>query len=240
MEPVIDTLAEMGFVKDIVGRDGIVHQRKIDDFLLPGIHHPPTDKASKNAVATIPQFQLTLESQTNVQICASQGAICYVTKYVTKKEEGRQCLTKADKKHNILINALDHYDVGRSSVKIAIDKLIAQKGQGPAIGREVSSPQMSMHVLDIPYHITNVKFIFCSTLPLEFRRAGLKTAAGSKVLDPHYNLIPVIKRAALNDPERQFSPNQQIQIRDFAETPFTVDTTTSYSLRPPELLQFIG
>jgi len=235
----IETLEELGYARKDTTPDGTFLGWDIHPVLLPGTWHPPTEEDS-TLVATIPLFQVVLGSQTNVQVCSSNGAICYVTKYVTKSEEGRQCMTKAEKDETIRIQALPQYNVGRSSSKIAEERIREQRGQGNPMMMEVSSPQMSMHTLDLSYYITNVDFIFASTFPLESRRAGLKVGGGSKVYDLQYNLIPVTMREALNDPERQFTQHQQILIRDFADSPFIVDATTSYSLRSPELIQFIG
>lgn len=239
LKKYIATLDKLGYTKDIPNIGGGVHSKEIDTFLCPGTWHPPSDVDSHKHVSTAPLFQVVLGSQTNVQVCSSQGAVCYVTKYVTKAEEGRQCMTKAEK-DAIRIEAKDQYNMARTSSRIAEEKIRAKKGQGNPLFMEVTSPQMSMHVLDCPYHITNVEFTFASTFPLESRRAGLKVSGGSKVLDHQHNLIPVQKKEALNNAERQFLPDQQVLMEDFADGQFTVDATTSYSLRPPELLQFTG
>ena len=146
----------------------------------------------------------------------------------------------AEKDLTVKVKAMDFYNPSRSSSKIAEEKKRVLAGQGNPLSREVSHPQMSMHTLGKPYSITNVEFTFASTFPLESRRAVVKAGGTSRVFDDQHQLIPFLKRQALNDLERQFSPHQQIYIKDFGESAFAVDATTSYSLRPPELIQFLG
>jgi len=208
----MDTLERLGYVDKVYAMNGKVLGRTIHPFLLPGTWHPPTDRDTKdkNGVPTVPL------------------------------EEGRQCMMTAEKDLTVKVKAMDFYNPSRSSSKIAEEKKRVLAGQGNPLSREVSHPQMSMHTLGKPYSITNVEFTFASTFPLESRRAVVKAGGTSRVFDDQHQLIPFLKRQALNDLERQFSPHQQIYIKDFGESAFAVDATTSYSLRPPELIQFLG
>jgi len=239
LQSIMDTLERLGLVEVVHSQNGEVYTRTIAPELVPGLWHPPSVPNNK-CVQTIPPFQFVMGSQTNVQCCASRGAICYVCKYVSKGDLGRYCLTKVEKDMKLRIKALPQYNVGRTSSAIAEERIRAEAGQSNCLLREISSSEMSMAALGLPYHITNVHFVHASTQPLEFRVAGVKTHAVSKVHDEHHALIPVTMRQTLNDVEQQFTLDQQMLMDDFGHSAFHVDNTTSYSLRPPPLFQFLG
>ena len=85
--------------------------------------------------------------------------------------------------------------------------------------------------------MTNVNFIHASTHPVEMR-TGVKRMSShciSKVINEEGHLKPVVARNSLPQ-HRQFRANQQTLMFEYGTGTYHLDNTSSFSLRPPELL----
>jgi len=114
--------------------------------------------------------------------------------------------------------------------------------QNSHMGREICLAEIVWFLLDHPYSYCNSNFVHVPTLPLEsrigvinkFKRTS-KFLAGSSADD----IFAVRGRVEAELPEeRQFGADQLAHIEDYRQSPYWCDATSSFNVRPPELLVF--
>ena len=118
-------------------------------------------------------------------------------------------------------------------------------------GMAISETEALMLLLGYDQICTNIKFVHVSTIPMEERLAydcsksvesfqrNQWRADQSSDLNSH-DIIPiVVVRRELGPPDwRQLSSSQEIVVKDQLLSPLSIDPTTIFSVRAPEL-QFV-
>lgn len=179
----------------------------------------------------------------NFQKTDEQFAAGYLSCYAGGTDEKRQVVFKptAPKEKasgalpvTIQARELHHEKITRAH---AASLEFLKKNHAPdALAREMPVTEMIWYSQDLPYIMTNLEFVHCSTrdpehrLAVERRHAGI----GRKLLHDDGVLIPVRTRQVF-PAWRQFTANQVLFMREAVESRYYVDKTSSFSLRPPEL-----
>ena len=106
--------------------------------------------------------------------------------------------------------------------------------------REISTAEMLWQALGLDRIICNANFVSCNTLPFEKRAAVKKHFGGSMSKKLTAENGQPLMTTIRNDmpPERQFDEYQAVLIEEYQTGDYYLDTTTTYSARPPELWVF--
>ena len=162
--------------------------------------------------------------------------VSYLVKYVSGKEEHQRVRVVPSK----LITEVNVETADHAHEKITGAKRIAdnKEARNPTQGREVALTEVLWFILGCHYTYTNAQFVHVSTKPLENRIGLLKNRTAIEA-DSSDDLGPVLcRRRAGLDEWRQFTDSQQALIDDYCRSPYWVDSTSSFNIRPPELLFF--
>jgi hypothetical protein len=176
-----------------------------------------------------------LQACTNLQYCDRKFQLAYVAKYAAGYDEKCHVTLTSTAKDSQTIDAEVQQPI---HIKITGQAMKASKAHRNALAREISLPEMIWFCARLPYiryptHMTHV-----STMPPEYRAAIIKRhSAVSRVEGDGGHLHPVEARCHL-PVWRQFTASQELAMTDFARGSYYLDTTTGFSLRPPELLIF--
>ena len=183
-------------------------------------------------------------SMVNVQVCSRKFMSSYLAKYVAKVNEMKEVyLGRQSDTSDISVERADdanNLGTGQSSnsKKCKSDK--QKKGDAKdskrTTYREVGLAEMLWKLHKLPYILTNVEFVHYSTHAPEHRYYVKKHFMNMKPkTNDILNLEVVADRRNLPS-WRQFSHNQLLMIQQLQSSNFYVDKTTSFSIRPPELL----
>jgi AAA domain len=109
------------------------------------------------------------------------------------------------------------------------------------LGREVSLAEVIWFVLGFRYTFCTCDFVHISTLPLENRSAVLQSSWQKTASRPQTakDLKAVVDRRSQGLPAwRLFTDNQVAHVEDYLKSPYYIDMTSSFNIRPPEMLFF--
>jgi hypothetical protein len=95
-------------------------------------------------------------------------------------------------------------------------------------------------LLDLPYTYCNAEFVHVATVPLETRVGifqRLRNESKHLLGETTDDIPPVRGRVEANLPDwRLFTCSQLAHIEDYRRSPYWCDLTSSFNVRPPELL----
>jgi len=238
-EDVYLLLEEMGLAhkeEDFFEPDG---KWVVDNSLQAGKWHY---YATQNEffLATIPLVSAICRSSTNVDMCDRKFQVSYLVKYVAGKEE-HQLVDVAGTK-DVTEAKITTEEHGHEKITNCKKLLSAKEKQSAHLGREISLAEVVWFLLGFPYTYCTSDFISVGTLPLE-HRVGILRCAKQKnpvLASSNTDVLPVVAgrvKAKLPD-WRCFSTGQLVHIEDYRKSPYWCDATSSFNIRPPELLFF--
>ena len=117
----------------------------------------------------------------------------------------------------------------------------AKEKANPHLGREICLSEIEWFDLGLPYTWCTAQFVHVSTLPVENRVAVLRSSNVSASLRPaDGSRIPAVDgRIEAKLPAwRLFTGSQRVHVEDYIRSPYSHDATSSFNVRPPELLIF--
>ena len=197
----------------------------LDDILKCGRWNYPTEPGLRSVPSNGMLFSV-FQSMVNVQVCGLRFMTAYLAKYMTKLEHKRKVYFSTRKgSSNIDADSVDD------------EKKNGRKGTEETYSshREIGLFEMLWKLFEFPYSITNIEFQHYSTHPPEHRYCIRKCRRKPKNSHEGSAPIVVLNREALPT-WRQFTSTQVLMVRQLSHSNFIVDRTTSFSLRPPELL----
>ena len=189
-------------------------------------------------LSSIPLLSAICRSSTNVDMCDKKFQVSYLVKYVAGKEE-HQLVNVAGTAEitEVTITTEEH-----AHEKITnCGRLVATKERkNPHQGREISLAEVVWFNLGFTYTYCTADFVHVPTVPLENRIGVLhKHSQSSAVTSASKVLTTVELRSAASLPRwRQFTDSQLAHMEDYSKSPYCLDTTSAFNIRPPELLIF--
>jgi hypothetical protein len=171
-------------------------------------------------------------------MCDRKFQVNYLVKYISGKEE-HQVVNVAATKDMTEVGLTTE---GHAHEKITGCNLVNKTKEGANTGREICLAELVWFLLGLPYTYCNAEFAQVSTLPLEsrvgvrrqFKRVS-KLLSGECVDD----IGAVRGRLIAGLPDwRRFSDDQLVHIEDYRTSPYWCDLTSSFNVRPPELVMF--
>jgi hypothetical protein len=214
------------------------HRWILDDSLAAGKWHYPA-RQDEFFLASIPLLSAICRSATNVDMCDRKFQVSYLIKYICGKEE-HQLVDVSGTKDMTEVNIVtaDHrHEKITGCNKLSRRKQTANRNDG----REICLPEIVWYLLHISYTYTNAHFVHVHTVPLENRAAVRYSVRrrSSAALDSCEEDPAIIGRIRANLPQwRQFSDSQRLRAADYRNSPFQCDATSSFNVRPPELMFF--
>ena len=191
-------------------------------------------------LSSIPLVSAICQSSTNVDMCDRKFQVSYLIKYVTGKEEHQLVdVTGTKDKSEIRLTTDAHAHEKITSCRRATEKKI--NSSKSCMGREVSLAEVVWFVLGMRYTHCTADFVHTHTLPLENRVGILANGKPSKfVRDSETGVLNTVHlRIVANLPSwRCFTDAQIKHIEDFCNSPYIMDLTSGFNIRPPELLFF--
>jgi len=110
------------------------------------------------------------------------------------------------------------------------------------MGREICLAEVVWFLLGLPYTHCNADFVHVATVPLENRAGVLRQYKKMpKVLSAEStdDVEAVCGRLIADLPEwRRLSADQLAHVDDYRTSPYWCDVTSSFNVRPPELVFF--
>ena len=186
-------------------------------------------------LASIPLLSAICRSATNVDKTDQKFQVNYLCKYIAGVEEHRLVEVTGTKDiSEVKVTTEDHAHEKITGCK----KILSQKEEKkPHHGREVSLTEVVWFALGLPYTYCNANFVHVPTLPLENRVGVLRHSRSISTTSRDDSAVTGRVTAGL--PEwRQFTANQEVHIEDYRRSPYWCDATSSFNIRPPELLFF--
>ena len=167
-----------------IGLAEIIHQSEYDkdvkyndDFFSPKRHIPPTMNTFDLNMSPVEgkTFSACLSMQ-NIQTLTDCGGVNkYVCKYIGKIDEQNYVVVYVDSKGQLATKGqFLHNTKIATSKKNEDDARAKSRDSTHPQGRAISLNEMVHLLLKYPEIITNLVFIFISTLPLEFRAGTAK------------------------------------------------------------------
>jgi hypothetical protein len=186
-------------------------------------------------VPTNPRLFVAMRACTNVQCCDNKFQVSYLCKYAAGLDEKCQVTLTHSRSDPHTVNADVHEQM---NMKITGQAIKASKKHVNALAREIPLTEMIWFSAGLPYVTYPAEITNVSTMPPEYRAAIVKhVSVHQRVEGGGGQLKPVETRRELPD-WRQFTPNQELAMLDFARGTYCLDVTTGFSLRPPELVIF--
>ena len=196
----------------------------LDELLRYSMYNYPKEPGFKS-VPTNGQLFALFKSMVNVQVCSPMFQGSYLAKYVSKVTPSKSVhLSKSNGNISVEIDAEKSSKDSGSSRRSQICR------KGSSAVRQVTLPEMWWILLQFPYTFTNVKFLNFSTHAPEHRYHLKKQKSNARVC---YKSIEDRQGLPV---WRQFTNNQVIFAKQFKESKFSVDKTSTFSVRPPELI----
>jgi Helitron helicase-like domain at N-terminus/PIF1-like helicase len=187
-------------------------------------------------IASIPIVSAICNSATNVDMCDRKFQTSYLVKYISGKEEHQLADVKASKTiTEVTMNTQPH-----AHEKITgCQKLMSRKMKaGSQMAREICLAEIVWFVLGLPYTYCNAEFVHVPTLPLE-NRVGILRQNKNASRSSTDNISAQHGRIAANLPAwRLLSREQLAHVEDYIKSPYWTDVTSSFNVRPPELVLF--
>jgi hypothetical protein len=187
---------------------------------------------------TVASIAWSCRASTNVQKCDRKFLMSYLLKYNAGKDEKAQIRFFAKPDSDVVRTQ----SLGFRNIKITSQKLLAEKENAKLhpLAREIGMPEMLFVLSNLQYVHSSVQFVHVPTFPPEHRMAVRKNPKKIKRISSDGRLNVVVLRGSLPSTQqwRQFTNSQMLMIKDYEEGVHYPDTTTAFSLRPPELLIF--
>ena len=205
---------------------------------FPGKYHY-YGQSDEFFLATIPRLSAICRSSTNVDMCDRKFQVSYLVKYIGGHEEHR-LVDVSGSKHisEVDVRTEDH---AHEKISSCATKQAKKEAAKPHLGREVSLAEVIWFVLGFRYTFCTSDFVHISTLPLENRSAVLQSTWHRKAAQPQTaeDLKAVVDRRNQGLPAwRLFTDSQVAHVEDYLKSPYYIDITSSFNIRPPELRFF--
>jgi hypothetical protein len=189
-------------------------------------------RADEFFIASIPLLSAITRSATNVDKCDRRFQTSYLVKYISGKEE-HQLVDVAGSKDidEVKVTTEEH-----AHEKITTCRKIGESKEKirPHLGREMSLAEVVWFVLGFPYTHCTADFVHVPTLPLENRAAVLRFFK-----PPAMTGTTADERRTAGLPSwRQFTATQEAHMEECIKSSFSIDTTSAFNIRPPELVVF--
>jgi hypothetical protein len=205
-----------------------------DEKLRSGRWHYKSDGASDHASPTIPVLLAIFKSSTNVQHCDPRFQVAYLIKYISKEENHAFVYNKNQKSmEDVALETDTVRNMTYHSEKVAQN--IQDKDKAP-IGREICYQEILWNLFGFEYSETNVEFIHVSTFPPEFRGGVLRNSRHGK--QDHTEVVDINEDRMSLPQWRRFTDYQVILHDSYTKSKFTIDNTSKFNIRPPELVVF--
>lgn len=210
----------------------------LDGSLTAGKWHYPA-RQDEFFLASIPLLSAICRSATNVDMCNRKFQVSYLIKYICGKEE-RQLVDVSGTKNITEVNvttAEHQHEKITGCNKRAREKQTANRNDG----REICLPEIVWYLLDTNYTYTNAQFVHVHTVPLENRTAiiSMDKRGMSAAVNCDDEDSAISGRIRANLPHwRRFTDNQRLLVANYRNSPFQCDVTSSFNVRPPELMFF--
>jgi hypothetical protein len=211
----------------------------VDDALKAGKWHYCA-RNDEFFLASIPLVSAICRSSTNVDMCDRKFQVSYLVKYISGKEEHQLVDVAASKDMTqVTLHTQPH-----AHEKIThCQQIMANKRQkSSTFGREICLAEVVWFLLDLPYTYCNAEFVHVATVPLETRVGifqRLRNESKHLLGETTDDIPPVRGRVEANLPDwRLFTCSQLAHIEDYRRSPYWCDLTSSFNVRPPELLFF--
>jgi predicted GIY-YIG superfamily endonuclease len=256
-DAALEVMQIIGLVGEYAGNGGFVEF--LDPRLVVKRHIPPTTGGEGILSPALVPLLLYVLSSMNVQWMDMYTASRYCAKYAGGTDERNRLYLKPpnlkQEGHTVNVHAVDVGNTKITSVKHVEDgkaKLERRQPNGMVIGQT----DAGMLALGIHQVYTDIKFIHITTVPLEERPGfdrpvpiGRLVAEG--IVNAPVNSIDDIDAQTVlpshlvrNPPYRvhpmkqwrQFLESAVMLAKDQLLSPYSIDVTTVFGLRPPELL----
>ena len=178
-----------------------------------------------------------MTSSTNVQVCDRKFQVSYLAKYAAGIEERHPVnITAAPDK--VLVQA---HDLINS--KISGQRIHPLTSRSTHLARELALTEMIWYSLHFPYVISSTNYVHASTRPPEYRSAFVKYRrhhpqpqqdeqdGGGGLPQTAANRLALLLW-------RQFTASQVTAISSYECGHYYLDTTSTFWIRPPELVLF--
>ncbi|XP_047738244.1 uncharacterized protein LOC125177549 [Hyalella azteca] len=179
-----------------------------------------------------------LRSMVNVQVCDLKFTTSYLAKYAAGADEKREVVitSSGDDDNAVDVEPRDLYHAKISGSKIAQKvKMRAEKAK-EALCREITAPEMIWFTHQLPFVVCSAEFVHCSTHAPEHRQAVYRKQGGyiQKLINEDGTLKATTLRAGFPS-WRRFTRTQTLLMSEIVNSPYFVDNTSLFSVRPPEL-----
>ena len=202
-----------------------------------GMWRYPAD-ADEHFVPTVPRLFVALKASTNVQVCDRKFQVSYLAKYAGGMDERRPVtMTSSHSADQIHVEA--HSQV---NAKISGQFIHPLNQQSSSLSCEIALTEMIWFSLKFPYVVSSCDYVHASTKPPEYRAAVVKHRKqhiDEREVREGGGGMPDTVSSRLRFPQwRHFTPSQVSTIIAYEHGDFYLDNTSSFSVRPPELVIF--
>jgi hypothetical protein len=252
----LEVMQIIGLVGDYTGDGDLV--QFLDPRLVVKRHIPPTSACEGIVSPALVPLLLYVLSSMNVQLMDMYTASRYCAKYAGGTDESNRIYLRPPRAlqdhHTLNVDIADVGNTKITSVKFLEDeksKLERRKPDGRALG----ASEAAMLVLGIPQVYTDIKFIHIPSVPLEERPAFDRPVPIGRLIAEGIVQVPVPNisdidaqtvipsHAARHPPYhfdfpiwRQFTEEAVMLAKDELVSPYSINATAVFGLRPPELL----
>jgi hypothetical protein len=162
-------------------------------------------------------------------MCDRHFQVSYLVKYISGKEE-HQLVDVAGSKNitDVEVTTAEH---AHEKISGCAKIVKAKEKLKHHLRREISPPEIVWFLLGFPYTHCTADFVHVPTLPLDSRAAV--TTSGSR-----FGRAVHIRKKAKLPQWRQFTIAQEAHIEEYTKSCVSIDRTSAFNLRPPELLIF--
>lgn len=189
-------------------------------------------KTDEFFIASIPLLSAITRSATNVDMCDRHFQVSYLVKYVGGEEEHQ--LVNLSGTRNIDTARVTTEEHGHQKITSCRNIVKNNELKKQHLGREISLAEVAWFNEGFRYTYCTADFVHASTLPLAHRAAVMQYAKS-----PTVGSTAVEKRRAANlVPWRQFTETQEAHIEEYVQSSLSLDVTSAFNIRPPELLVF--
>jgi len=228
----------------------------VENSLKATKHYPPAYAAEGIISPCNGRLFVACPGNQNLKVVTGYLASRYLAKYVAGIDENNRVYVGASPHQpndiELQYEFLHNTKVTGSAIQEA-KRLEKRRDKRHPTGRVISEMEMISILFDYEQVYTNIKFVHIPTIPLE-ERPALETRSNIMLFGNGQNacdgnsmspsdldtsaLIPifVVRSKNARIPKwRQLSNSETLILRDQMLCPFSIDATTVFSIRPPEL-----
>ena len=244
-DDTLKRLVQIGMIEEVtVKMNGFRYPFKSKlAFLHPQRHIPPTNPSDDINMSPCEGYTFSnCLSMQNFQVLTQSGGVNkYVCKYIGKLDEQNYIVVLVDPKTNgtlVTITTFLH-NTKVSSTKINEEKEKANKGVNSyPQGRCITHMEMMHHMLKYPEVITDLVFVTIPSMPLEFR-SGVYLEKPLMDSAQDGSVSNDIRQAKGLPPWRLHTLYEMRICEDLKVSKVSIDRVSVFSLRPPELREFV-